>query len=83
MIVRSRYKTSQPVRRKHGFSKNSTRKYNETNVVQYLTKRFGYKPEHNQWKSFSVFNDCLKLVKKYETASLKNYNKRRNDQRSD
>ena len=41
-----------------------TRKYNKTEIVQYLIKWFGYGPEHNQWKTFSAFNDYLKLVNK-------------------
>ena len=62
-----------------------TRKYNKINVVQYLIKCFGYGPEYNQWKNFSVFKDCLKLVGEYEAASFilaKNNKKRRNRQRS-
>ena len=61
------------------------RRYNKTNVTKYLIKWLKYGPEYGRWKSFSVFNDCLKLVKKDETALFilaKNDNKRRNDQGS-
>ena len=45
------------------------RKYNKTNVTQYLMRQFKYGFEHGQWKKKSVFNDCLTLVEKYETSA--------------
>ena len=44
------------------------RKYNKSNVTQYLMRWLKYGFEHDQWKKKSIFNDCLKLVKKYKTT---------------
>ena len=43
------------------------RKYNKTNVVQYLIKWLKYGPKHNQWKKNSTFDNCIDLAEKYET----------------
>lgn len=44
------------------------RKYNKTEVTQFLIKWLCYGPEHNQWKSLSALDNCLKLVEKYEAS---------------
>ena len=45
------------------------RKYNKTNVVQYLMKWLKYAFEYNQCKNIAILNNCLDLVKKNETGA--------------
>ena len=53
------------------------RKFDRTIVIQYFVKWLRYKSKFNEWKSLSYFDDCLKLIKKFEQRELAKENKKK------
>ena len=53
------------------------RKFDRTIVIQYFVKWLKYKSEFNEWKSLLYFDDCLKLVKKFEQRKLTRKDKKK------
>ena len=44
------------------------RKFERTNVTQYLIRWLRYDSKYDEWKSINTLNNCFQLVKKYETG---------------
>ena len=53
------------------------RKFDRTIVIQYFVKWLKYESKFNEWKSLLYFDDCLKLVKKFEQRELTRKNKKK------
>ena len=63
-----------------------TRKYNRTNVTQYLVRWLNYESKYDKWKNLVALENSMKLMKKYkltnaEIQSRRRDKKRRNDTR--
>ena len=43
------------------------RKFERITVTQYMIKWLNYESEFNEWRSLSYLNNCMKLIKEYET----------------
>lgn len=46
--------------------KKRIRRYDKTNVIQYLIRWLRYESAYDEWKSLTALSNCLKLIKKYE-----------------
>ena len=47
------------------------RKYNKTLIIQYLIRWLKYESKYDEWRSFEVLSNNMKLMKKYEKTHSK------------